>query len=119
MNDFSIREHISSFLNKWLKDNAITDNAFANAVGVSAASVRRWKLGKCIPDIDLFPKVCNFMNVSILDFMGLNEMTCLSEKQSQILTKYQDDETFHNLIDKYMNDTEFQLALDTFIKLMK
>lgn len=119
MSDFSIRKHISLFLNKWLKDNAVTDNAFANAVGVSAASVRRWKLGKCIPDIDLFPVVCDYMNVSILEFMGLNEITCLSDKQSKILTNYQNDETFHNLIDKYMNDSEFQVALDTFIKLMK
>ena len=119
MSDFSIRDHIKIFLNQWQKDNAVSDHAFANAVGVSSASVRRWKLGKCIPDIDLLPKVCDFMNVSILDFMGLNETTCLSQKQIQILTKYKNDKAFHNLIDKYISDTEFQSALDTFIKLMK
>jgi len=54
-----------------------------------------------------------------LDFMGLNETTCLSQKQIQILTKYKNDKAFHNLIDKYISDTEFQSALDTFIKLMK
>lgn len=121
MNDtnISIRKNICMFLNKWLKDNAVTDIAFADAIGVSAASVRRWRIGDCIPDIDLFPKVCNYMNVSILDFMGLDDITCLSERQSQLLSKYQNEETFRNLVDRYRDNNEFKIALDTFIKLMK
>lgn len=118
-NNISIRKNICTFLNKWLKDNAVTDIAFAKAIGVSTASVRRWKIGDCIPDIDLFPKVCDFMNVSILDFMGLIDMTYLSEKQSQLLNKYQNEETFRNLVDKYRDNNEFKVALDTFIRLMK
>lgn len=118
-NNASIREHIYMYINKWLNDNSISESVFAEAVGVSVTSVRRWRTGKCIPDIDLFPRVCNFMNVSILEFMGFNDTEYLSEKQSQLLKKYQDEETFRNLVDRYKDDTEFKVALDTFIKLMK
>lgn len=119
MIDFSIREHITSFLQKWIKDNKVSDNAFANAIGVSAASVRRWRLGLCIPDIDLFPQICNYMNVSILAFVGLNEETFLSTKQKQILDKYNNTESFRIFIDKYLDNTEIQNAIDTFTKFIK
>lgn len=118
-NYISIRKHICILLNKWLKDNNVTDIALANAVGVSPSSVRRWKIGECIPDIDLFPKLCNFMGISILEFMGFDDVTYLSEKQSQLLRKYQDDEIFHKLIDNYKDNDEFRLAINTLIKLMK
>lgn len=119
MNAFSIRAHITSFLQKWITDNKVSDNAFANAIGVSAASVRRWRLGLCIPDIDLFPKICDYMNVSILDFTGFNEETFLPKKQKQILDKYKSTESFHIFIDKYLENTEIQNAIDTFTKIIK
>lgn len=119
MNDFSIRKHITSFLQKWIKDNKVSDNAFANAIGVSAASVRRWRLGLCIPDIDLFPQICDYMNVSILDFIGFNEETSLPKKQKQILDKYNNTKSFRIFVDKYLDNTEIQSAIDTFTKFIK
>lgn len=119
MNDFSIRKHITSFLQKWIKANKVSDNAFANTIGVSAASVRRWRLGLCIPDIDLFPQICDYMNVSILDFIGFDEKNSLPKKQKQILDTYKNSESFRIFIDAYLDNAEIQSAIDTFIKFLK
>lgn len=53
------------------KENRITQEQLANAVGVSIPAVSKWESGNAYPDITLLPSIARFFNITIdklLDF---------------------------------------------------
>ena len=52
------------------KEKGITQDALADHVGVTKASVSKWETGQSYPDITLLPKLATFFNISIDDLIG-------------------------------------------------
>ena len=53
-----------------------TQEAFGQALGVTAQAVSRWEKGLCYPDMELIPSVANYFGVSIDELFGYdNERT--------------------------------------------
>jgi len=52
------------------KEKGITQDALAEHVGVTKASVSKWETGQSYPDITLLPKLATFFNISIDDLIG-------------------------------------------------
>lgn len=110
------REYVCNYINEWLKANHMTNKAFGEKVGVSDVSVNRWRTGVCAPDINLLPNVCEVMGVTINELMDMN-CGSLTPEQISFINKYNDDESFRNLVNSYRDDDEMRLALDYIIRL--
>ncbi|MFF2479771.1 helix-turn-helix domain-containing protein [Paenibacillus sp. NPDC058071] len=66
MNEINISR---SILNK-RKEKGLTQDALADYIGVSKASVSKWETGQSYPDITFLPRLAAFFNVSIDELMG-------------------------------------------------
>ena len=52
------------------KQKDMTQEALANALGVSGQAVSKWESAQCCPDIALIPKIAEIFEVSIDELMG-------------------------------------------------
>lgn len=52
------------------REKGLTQDALANYIGVSKASVSKWETGQSYPDITFLPQLAAFFNISIDELMG-------------------------------------------------
>lgn len=52
----------------------MTQEAVAEALGVSPQAVSRWETGQALPDITLLPALANLFDVTIDELLGMNEL---------------------------------------------
>lgn len=104
----STRQHVCHFIDNWLKENGIPSLRLSKYLGVKPVSVKRWREGVCAPDIDLFPKICEFMSVSVNELLGFGGTESLTPAQEEVAFRYKDDETFKRISDGYKSDGRFR-----------
>lgn len=56
---------IGKFIAELRKEHSLTQEQFAEKLGVSNRSVSRWENGKNMPDISLFIPICELLNISV------------------------------------------------------
>ena len=83
--------NIGETIKKLRKEREITQEEFAEVLGVSCQSVSRWENNSCYPDIELIPTIAAFFDISTDKLMGVDEV---AEKKA---------------VDQYLND--FQAAI--------
>ena len=94
-------ETIGTVISGLRKENHITQDELAKAVGVSAQAVSKWENGG-VPDIELLPRIADYFKVSIDTLFGRN------------ITDYTDVE---NALAKKISETEFADRYDTMLEL--
>ena len=70
---------IGETIKKFRKEREITQEEFAEVLGVSCQSVSRWENGLCYPDVELIPSIAGFFGVSVDKLMGVDDV---AEKQA-------------------------------------
>ena len=65
--------NIGETIKKLRKERDITQEEFAEVLGVSCQSVSRWENNSCYPDIELIPTIAAFFDISTDKLMGINE----------------------------------------------
>ena len=119
-NDINLKENIIQNLQIWYKSQKIyTQKTLAAELGVTQTSINRWLDGKCLPDIGLWIKLCNIMNISISSFLGIENSSSLSLRESEIIKYYQENLSFKTFIDKYFSDETFKTTIDSLSTLVK
>ena len=83
--------NIGETIKKLRKEREITQEEFAEVLGVSCQSVSRWENNSCYPDIELIPTIAAFFDISTDKLMGIDDV---AEKKA---------------IDQYLKD--FQAAI--------
>lgn len=83
--------NIGKTIKRLRKEREITQEEFAEVMGVSCQSVSRWENDSCYPDIELIPTIAAFFGISTDRLMGIDEQ---AEKMA---------------VDRYLND--FQTAI--------
>ena len=83
--------NIGETIKKLRKERDITQEEFAEMLGVSCQSVSRWENNSCYPDIELIPTIAAFFDISTDKLMGIDDVV---EKKA---------------VDKYLQD--FQSAI--------
>ncbi len=83
--------NIGKTIKKLRTERDITQEEFAEVLGVSCQSVSRWENNSCYPDIELIPIIAAFFDISTDKLMGVDE---IAEKKA---------------VDKYLKD--FQAAI--------
>lgn len=66
----SIGENIRSFRKK----NDLTQEAFAECLGVTYQSVSRWENGTTYPDLELIPAIAEVLAVTVDELLGIPQM---------------------------------------------
>ena len=62
--------YLSENIRKNRRESNLSQEAFAERLGVSFQTVSKWERGECYPDIELLPKIANFFGVTIDALMG-------------------------------------------------
>ena len=83
--------NIGETIKKLRRERDITQEEFAEVLGVSCQSVSRWENNLCYPDIELIPTIAAFFDISTDKLMGIDDV---AEKKA---------------VDKYLQD--FQSAI--------
>ncbi len=65
--------YIGETIKKLRKEKEITQEEFAEVLGVSCQSVSRWENNSCYPDIELIPTIAAFFGISTDRLMGIDE----------------------------------------------
>ena len=83
-------------------EKGITQEQFANAIGVSVPAVSKWETGQSYPDITLLPTIAEYFSISIDALMNFN-IKETNQKYTEIIRQ----------LDKYIvkNDIENGLML--------
>ncbi len=66
---------IGELIKQLRKEKGITQEEFAEILGVSFQSVSRWENGTCYPDLELLPTISEFFGVTVDNLLGVNEET--------------------------------------------
>ena len=80
--------NIGETIKKLRKEREITQEEFAEVLGVSCQSVSRWENDNCYPDIELIPAIAEFFGISTDRLMGVDE-TKEKEAVSSYLEAFQ------------------------------
>ncbi len=67
--------NIGENIKRLRKEREITQEEFAEVLGVSCQSVSRWETDSCYPDIELIPAIASFFSISTDKLMGIDEIT--------------------------------------------
>lgn len=76
----------------------ITQEEFADYLGVSYQSVSRWENNVCYPDIELLPIIADFFSVTVDSLIGVDD-AIEKEKASQYLEDFQNAISVGNIND--------------------
>ena len=80
---------IGSVIKQYRRQREITQEEFAEALGVSGQSVSRWELGLCYPDMEFLPVIAGFFGISVDQLMGINDRT-EQRKVEEYLARFQE-----------------------------
>ena len=80
--------NIGENIKKLRKEKEITQEEFAEILGVSCQSVSRWENSSCYPDIELIPTIASFFSISADKLMGIDEIT-ENENVEKYLERFQ------------------------------
>jgi transcriptional regulator with XRE-family HTH domain len=67
--------HISENLKRLRHSRELTQEKFAEIIGVSSQSVSKWECGDNFPDIALLPAIANFFEITVDELLGMNEIS--------------------------------------------
>ena len=62
--------NIGKTIKRLRKEKDVTQEDFAELLGVSSQSVSRWENGVCYPDMELIPAIANFFGISTDELFG-------------------------------------------------
>lgn len=70
---------VGEMIKRLRKEREITQEEFAEVLGVSCQSVSRWEKGTCYPDMELIPTIAGFFGITVDKLLGVDETV---EKQA-------------------------------------
>ena len=75
---------VGEIIKRLRKEREITQEEFAEVLGVSCQSVSRWEKGTCYPDMELVPTIAGFFGISVDKLLGVDETV-----EKQAVERYQ------------------------------
>ena len=66
------QEKIGKFIAEKRKEKGMTQEQFAEKLGVTNRSISRWENGKTMPDYSMFPIICETLGVEISEILEIS-----------------------------------------------
>ena len=90
----NVKTEILENIAKYRQLRGVTQKEISEATGKNRSTVSGWEIKNSAPDIELLPKICKALNISISDLLGkyANERTAdgLSKELQELLKKAED-----------------------------
>ena len=86
------QEKIGKFIAKLRKEKNITQEQLAEKMGVSINAVSKWERGISFPDVSLYKKLCNELNISIEELINGEKDNSESAKEKALITSIKERE---------------------------
>lgn len=83
---------IGKFIASLRKEKNMTQEQFAQKMGVSINAVSKWERGISFPDVSLFKKLCSELNISIEELINGEKDNSDEAKEKAIITSIKDKE---------------------------
>ncbi len=113
------QKKIGYFLRKLRNEKGLTQEQFAEIIGVSNRSVSRWENGVNMPDFDLLMQIAEYFDVHIEEILDGERKTPISEKETKnTLLKVADYSTNENIIFSKRLNYIFLMGLAAYIVYM-
>ena len=110
----NLKENIFDVFISWFNNQKnYSQRSLGLKLGISQTTVARWLNRTCLPDISLWPALCDIMDITISQLLKLDNSGCLSNKESQLINAYQTDLSFKTFIDKYLSDETFKQMINS------
>ena len=107
LNENKVKDNICQTIDKWLNEHPHENNtSFARKLNVTDTSVKRWRMGVCLPDTSLLPQICEIMDISLLTLFGIDNTKGLSSLEQRMITECQNNPMFRSLIEAYFNNKD-------------
>ncbi len=87
------QEKIGKFIKEKRKEKGLTQETFAEELGVSNRSISKWENGKCLPDISLYNDICKILSISLTEFI-------MGEEIKENIKIKESDENINNVINE-------------------
>ncbi len=87
------QEKIGKFIAKLRKEKNMTQEQLAEKMGVSINAVSKWERGISFPDVSLYKKLCNELNINIEELINGEKDKSEEAKEKAIMTSIRDKET--------------------------
>ena len=85
------QQKIGCFLKDLRKNKGITQEQFAESIGVSGRTVSRWETGSNMPDISLLADIAEFYDISIPEIIdGERKGEEMKEETKEVAEKMSD-----------------------------
>nr|MBQ6242666.1 helix-turn-helix transcriptional regulator [Lachnospiraceae bacterium] len=78
------QEKIGAFIREIRKEKGLTQEQFAEKLGVSQRSVSRWETGKTMPDYSLLPGICEVLEINVAELLGAERIEGDSVPKSRV-----------------------------------
>lgn len=82
LNEISLRERIRLNLVSCMESANINQVQLAEKLGISKGTVNNWVRGNNSPDVDMVPKICKVLGISILDLYSPTRFEAQEQKNS-------------------------------------
>lgn len=113
------QKKIGYFLRKLRNEKGLTQEQFAEIIGVSNRSVSRWENGVNMPDFDLLIQIAEYFDVHIEEILDGERKAPASEKETKnTLLKVADYSTNENIIFSKRLNYIFLMGLAAYIVYM-
>ena len=86
------QEKIGKFIAKLRKEKNMTQEQLAEKMGVSINAVSKWERGISFPDVSLYKKLCNELNISIEELINGEKDNSESAKEKALITSIKERE---------------------------
>lgn len=86
------KKRIGAFIKDVRREKGLTQEQFAEKLGVSQKSVSRWETGKTMPDYSLLASICDVLEINAAELLGAERI------DGDIITKQQATDMTRTLI---------------------
>lgn len=86
----SYRDNIGDNIKFYLNKYGMTQKDLADRIGTKPGAVSKWINKTQAPDVELMPKVCEVLNISLEDLFGIKSDTILSNEELELLKAYKE-----------------------------
>ena len=93
------QKKIGQFLKKLRTENNLTQEQFAEVIGVTNRSISRWENGVNMPDFDVLIQIAEYFDVGIEEILdGERRIPSMDKKTEETLLKVADYNNSENMI---------------------
>lgn len=99
----SYRDNIGDNIKFYLNKYGMTQKDLADRIGTKPGAVSKWINKSQAPDVELMPKVCEVLNISLEDLFGIKSDTILSNDELELLKAYKEHPEMQESVKKLLN----------------